>query len=304
MTTKQNFDDLLVPADHPSRSLSDTFYLDADHILRPHTSAHQTHLLREGKRAFLVAGDCFRRDEIDSSHYPVFHQMEGVRVWKNTDLPSDPAEAEAFIMKELQTTLEGVARTLFGDVNMRWIDAYFPFTHPSMELEVEFEGKWLEVLGCGKIHKDILSGVNLSDHQGWAFGLGLDRLAMVLFQVPDIRLFWSTDERFLNQFQAGKINTFVPFSKYPPSYRDVSFWYDETNFHDNDLFAEIREFAGDCVENVELKDEFVHPKTGRNSKMFRITYRSLERTLSTEEVNEWQEKVRQNLALKPGFELR
>ncbi len=92
VTVKQNFDDLLSPPDHPSRSLSDTFYVDHGHVLRPHTSAHQTHLLREGKRAFLVAGDCYRRDEIDASHYPVFHQMEGVKVFDPKALPEDPAK--------------------------------------------------------------------------------------------------------------------------------------------------------------------------------------------------------------------
>jgi len=304
VTTKANFDDLLVPADHPSRSYSDTFYVTSDIILRPHTSAHQTQLLRQGDMAFLVAGDCYRRDEIDASHYPIFHQMEGVKVFDPKDLSSDPAVAEKQVMDDLKASLEGVATKLFGQRNMRWIDAYFPFTHPSAELEVEYNGKWLEVLGCGKIHHKIMENVGLGDRQGWAFGIGLERLAMALFDVPDIRLFWSDDPRFLNQFQAGKITKFVPFSKYPMTSRDVSFWYDPEKFHDNDFFAIVREAAGDCVENVQKVEEFVHPKTKRCSKLFRINYRSLERTLQTEEVNVWQENVRRVLSQQPGIELR
>lgn len=305
VSTKANFDDLLIPKSHPSRSPTDTFYVNEGAILRPHTSAHQTQLLRSGARAFLVAGDCYRRDEIDASHYPVFHQMEGVRVFDPATLPADPAAAQEAVIADLKRTLESVARRLFGaETKMRWIEAYFPFTHPSLELEVEFNGKWLEVLGCGAIHKDILAGVGLGDQQGWAFGLGLDRLAMILFGVPDIRLFWSTDARFLGQFKDGEITSFAPFSKYPASPRDVSFWYDPESFHDNDFFAVVRETAGDCVENVELVSQFQHPKTGRHSKLFRITYRSLERTLLNEEVNGWQEAVREAIAQRPGIELR
>lgn len=306
VTTTANFDDLLVPKDHVSRSIADTFYRTPELVLRPHTSAHQTQLLRQGDKAFLVAGDCFRRDEIDASHYPVFHQMEGVRVFKKKDLPTDPQEQARIVSEDLKKTLEGVARTLFGqDTPMRWIDAYFPFTDPSFELEVEFNGKWLECLGCGMTQQKIMHTANRGEEEvAWAFGLGLDRLAMVLFEVPDIRLFWSKDERFHNQFNDMEITKFKPFSKYPGTFRDVSFWYDPKTFVDNDFFAVTREAGGDCVDNVELMDAFVHPKTGRHSKMFRVNYRSLERTLTTEEVNEWQDVVRNTIAAHPSVELR
>jgi phenylalanyl-tRNA synthetase alpha chain len=305
VSTTANFDDLLVPQDHVSRSIADTFYRSPELVLRPHTSAHQTQLLRQGDDAFLVAGDCFRRDEIDASHYPVFHQMEGLRVFKKKQLPEDEAEQVKFVADELKRTLEGVARTLFGeDTPMRWIDAYFPFTDPSFELEVEFNGKWLECLGCGMTQRKIMSISGREDEKAWAFGLGLDRLAMVLFEVPDIRLFWSQDERFSNQFKDGEITKFKPFSKYPGTFRDVSFWYDPAQFVDNDFFAVTREGAGDCVDNVELMDAFVHPKSGRHSKMFRVHYRSLERTLTTEEVNDWQDTLRKTISGLPTVELR
>jgi len=123
---------------------------------------------------------------------------------------------------------------------------------------------------------------------GWAFGLGLDRLAMVLFGVPDIRLFWSKDARFLKQFSPGTVSQFQAFSKYPECYKDVAFWLNDTSvsaagggqlttFHENDLMELFRDEGGDLVEDVHLVDEFHHPKTGRKSLCYRINYRSMER---------------------------
>mmetsp|Transcript_3645 Transcript_3645/g.4374 ORF Transcript_3645/g.4374 Transcript_3645/m.4374 type:complete len:118 (+) Transcript_3645:1-354(+) len=96
---------------------------------------------------------------------------------------------DAFVEKELKQTLEGMIRAIFGDVECRWIEAYFPFTEPSLELEIYYNDEWLEVLGCGVVHSNILDSCGLEGHKGWAFGLGLERLAMVLFDIPDIRLF-------------------------------------------------------------------------------------------------------------------
>ena len=106
------------------------------------------------------------------------------------------------VSKELKETLEGLAQHLFGEVEMRWVDAYFPFTEPSYELEIYFNGEWLEVLGCGVMQQSILDDSGNPGKKAWAFGLGLERLAMVLFDIPDIRLFWSDDPRFSNQFRA------------------------------------------------------------------------------------------------------
>lgn len=178
---------------------------------------------------------------------------------------------------------------------------------------------------------------------GWAFGLGLERMAMVLFQIPDIRLFWSKDPRFLSQFarsiptgntqilngtsqipQAGvspaggatspshtndkkmPLITFKPYSKYPPCYKDVSFWLPKgaSVFHENDVFEVIRDVAGDLTENVALIDDFVHPKSGRHSKCFRINYRSMDRSLENEEVNVIHSQVSQNLVDILNVELR
>jgi phenylalanyl-tRNA synthetase alpha chain len=210
------------------------------------------------------------------------------------------------------------------------VEAYFPFTSPSWELEVFWKGDWLEVLGSGIVKQEILNDAGVPIRSGWAFGVGLERIAMLLFDIPDIRLFWSQDQRFLSQFAAPKraadgtiasdwrITRFQPFSKHPAAPRDVSFWLRSTSssasgrpasqssldFHENDVMEIVRTEAGDCVEDVRLVDEFTHPKMGRRSMCYRIMYRSLERTLTNEEANEMHERIRQRLVEKLGVELR
>mmetsp|Transcript_34773 Transcript_34773/g.57285 ORF Transcript_34773/g.57285 Transcript_34773/m.57285 type:complete len:423 (+) Transcript_34773:48-1316(+) len=305
---KNNFDDLRIEEDHVSRKPTDTYYLNENEVLRTHTSAHQTTLLSQGRDAFLCCGDVYRRDEVDRTHHPVFHQMEGVRVWRRAQLAEEGLDPTKFVEHDLKSGLEGVARELFGDCKMRWNADYFPFTEPSFELEVLYQGDWLEVLGCGVIHPQVLrnAGRNRADDEiGWAFGLGLERLAMILFNIPDIRLFWTDDDRFHSQFEKGDIVEFKPYSKYPPCLKDVSYWLPETRApHQNDLFEVIREVAGDMVEQVSLIDEFTHPKTGRHSQCFRITYRDMSRSLTNEEVDMLQNQVRTELVQKFGVELR
>lgn len=300
-----NFDEVLVPADHVSRSSNDTYYVDADTVLRCHTSAHQAETLRKGFASFLVTGDVYRRDSIDATHYPVFHQMEGVRVFTEEEWKAAGAtDGTAYCEQELKKALEGLAKELFGDVEMRWIDAYFPFTEPSFELEIFFNGQWLEVLGCGVMEQQILDSNGREGHKAWAFGLGLERLAMVLFDIPDIRLFWTSDQRFLKQFKAGALDTkFKPYSKFPPCFKDVAFWVSE-DFTENNLCELVRGVAGDLVEEVKLIDDFTHPKTGKTSNCFRIAYRSMERSLTDDEINSLQEEVRAQMAGQLGVELR
>lgn len=217
VTTYANFDEVLVPADHVSRNPNDTYYVDANTVLRCHTSAHQAEMLRTKQSAFLVTGDVYRRDSIDATHYPVFHQMEGVRVFTEDEWTAAGVSATELAERDLKDALEGLAKHLFGDVECRWIDAYFPFTNPSFELEIFFKGKWLEVLGCGVMEQKILDENYKPGQKAWAFGLGLERLAMVLFDVPDIRLFWSNDDRFLKQFKAGDLK--VRRNRPPPNGR-------------------------------------------------------------------------------------
>ncbi|GJP83609.1 hypothetical protein CLOP_g13741 [Closterium sp. NIES-67] len=303
VATSSNFDDLLIPADHVSRSYNDTYYIDGTTVLRTHTSAHQAQLLRDGHTHFLVTGDVYRRDAIDATHYPVFHQMEGFRVFSPEELAAAGGDPTEYVALQLKQALEGLARHLFGDVEMRWVDTYFPFTNPSFELEIFFQGQWLEVLGCGVTEQQILDNCGLAGSKAWAFGLGLERLAMVLFDIPDIRLFWSNDDRFLTQFKDGKLGIkFKPFSKYPPCYKDMSFWLSDS-FTENNLCEVVRGLAGDLAEEVRLIDNFTNKK-GMTSHCYRITYRSMERSLTDEEINEIQAKVREAAAEKLKVTLR
>ena len=244
-------------------------------------------------------------------------------------------EVEA-IAAHLKRSLEGAVVELFSrtqkaavaagqiDTNalqplkVRWVEAYFPFTSPSWELEVFWQGDWLELLGCGVTKQDLLINAGVPDQIGWAFGIGLERVAMLLFSIPDIRLFWSNDPRFLNQFSSTKnINAFIPFSRYPECYKDVSFWLRSSSssagggmrnnaqdFHENDVMEIVRDVGSDLVEDVRLIDDFVHPVSGRKSLCYRINYRSLERTLQNEEVNQLHESLRNQLVEKMGVELR
>ncbi|KAK0740256.1 phenylalanyl-tRNA synthetase mitochondrial precursor [Schizothecium vesticola] len=366
VTTHENFDSLGFPPDHPGRARSDTYYLNATTLLRTHTSAHESALFRAAASpGYLISADVYRRDDIDRSHYPVFHQMEGARVWdrrlvpggdlaaavladlallpthavpvEDPNPPSHPdrnplqsehhtaAEAAAIaahlkrslelMVVEVFTRAQAAARAAdpaFVDepLRVRWVEAYFPFTSPSWEMEVYYDGGWLEVLGCGVSRQGILVDAGQPESVGWAFGIGLDRIAMLLFQVPDIRLFWSRDARFTSQFEGvegdlGRLRRFVPFSRYPPCYKDVSFWLGkEGEVHGNDVMEVIRGVAGDVVEDVVLTDEFTHPKTGRRSRCYRVNYRSLERTLTNDETNELHTRVRDALVERLRVEIR
>ncbi|EED91239.1 phenylalanine tRNA synthtetase-like protein, partial [Thalassiosira pseudonana CCMP1335] len=293
VTSQQCFDDLLIPPNHPGRAPSDTYYVTESTLLRTHTSAHQSQHLRSGVDAFLCCGDVYRRDEIDATHYPAFHQMEGGAEGLTREEWLKSTECQ-MVELDLKSTLEGLMDHLFGPTQKRWNEDYFPFTEPSFELEINHNDEWMEVLGCGVIHEQVLELSNRSDRRGWAFGLGLERLAMILFKIPDIRLFWTDDERFHSQFKEGKIAEFRSYSKYPPVFKDIAFWTKSTSdeFVENDFFDLVRSTAGDLVERIELIDHFTHPKTGRSSRCYRISYRSMDRSLTNEEIDELQFKLR------------
>jgi phenylalanyl-tRNA synthetase alpha chain len=305
VTTFQNFDTLLIPEGHPARSPKDTYYLNKTTLMRPHTSAHQHDLLVAGHTQFLCIGDVYRRDEIDRTHFWCFHQCEGVKVLDTTD----PKVVEA----DLKASLNTLVRNLFGDLkdeDIRWVDAYFPFTEPSFEMEIRWQGEWLEVLGCGIMQQEILRTAGADGggtKMAWAFGIGLERIAMPLFKIPDIRIFWSTNKRFLNQFADGQVRDFQPLvstKDYPASTKDVSMWLPE-GFADTDFFDLVQNFPfSDLVEEVILFDEFTHPKTGRQSKAFRLVFRSPERTLTLEEVNGHMELIRTAAVEVLGVTLR
>ncbi|KAF8636455.1 hypothetical protein AX17_003271 [Amanita inopinata Kibby_2008] len=319
-------------------------------MLRTHTSAHEVEVFRQGETKWLLTADVYRRDEIDGSHYPVFHQVEGARIFDaspngmreveednerlrhhlsmsniviedvchisktNPVQPEHNPRYTELVTQNLKLSLNSLMLKLFGDaagatqsepLRVRWIEAYFPFTSPSFEVEVFFRGKWLEILGSGVVRQATLDTANVQNKIGWAFGLGLERIAMILFSIPDIRLFWSTDDRFLSQFEHGKIAAFKPYSKYPSCFKDVSFWLSQgQSLHDNDFCDLVRDVAGDLVEDVQKIDYFVHPKTNRTSQCFRINYRSMDRSLSNDEVNDIQFRVVTQLVNQFGVEIR
>lgn len=334
VTVWENFDSLLTPADHPSRRPSDTYFVNSEHVLRGHTSAHQHELIKQGLDNFVVIGDVFRRDEINRTHYPCFHQMEAVRLFSSDqlfDTPSPKAQWQLFEQGErtaqkqethsrdcaillelnLKKTLELLAKQLFGaELEMRWVDAYFPFTHPSFELEVLYNGDWLELLGCGVIEQKLLASAGVMNKAGWAFGLGLERLAMRLYSIPDIRLFWTKESGFLSQFAGRDPNenfSVKALSRHPAAIFDVSFWLpaaDQSDMDTANVLDLIRSIGGDIVEQVNCVDNFVHPKTGRRSQCYRINYRSMEKALSKEEVNVLHRRVESALQTELAVTIR
>jgi len=199
------FDALNTPADHPARNEQDTFYLPDGRLLRTHTSTVQIRAMESALPPIRVIapGAAYRRDEIDATHTSQFHQIEGLYVDENVSAA------------DLKGTLEFFLRELFGaDTAVRFRPHYFPFTEPSFEIDVKSSAlkggeQWVEVCGCGMVHPAVFEAVNQSrgdnayDPEKWtgfAFGLGMDRLAMILFDIPDIRLFAQNDLRFLRQF--------------------------------------------------------------------------------------------------------
>ncbi|MCY4162970.1 MAG: phenylalanine--tRNA ligase subunit alpha [bacterium] len=193
-----NFGALNFPEGHPARDMYDTLYVDygepASTLLRTHTSPVQARVMEsQAPPIYVVApGRCFRQDTADATHMPVFHQIEGLVVDKGTS------------MGHLAGTIEAFTSAYFGPgFTSRLRPSYFPFTEPSAEFDVQRpDGTWLELGGCGMVHPNVLSacGINPEQWQGFAFGFGIDRLALIRFGIGDLRDLWSNDVRFLEQF--------------------------------------------------------------------------------------------------------
>ncbi|MBM3449428.1 MAG: phenylalanine--tRNA ligase subunit alpha [Armatimonadetes bacterium] len=188
-----NFRRLNFAEDHPARDAQDCFYLDATHLLRTHTTSVDTHVMMERRPPMRVVtvGRCYRRDLIDATHMPVFHQVDGFVVDENIRF------------SDLKGILSEFARQLFGpETKTRLTPSYFPFTEPSAETAVRFRGRWLEMGGCGMFHPHVLeaAGIDPERYAALAFGWGVERPAMVRHRIPDLRLFWDNDVRFLRKF--------------------------------------------------------------------------------------------------------
>ncbi|NLE07450.1 MAG: hypothetical protein GX627_02460 [Parcubacteria group bacterium] len=292
-----NFDLFNYPPDHPARSKSDTYFVDEKNVLRTQTTVSWYYYLTSdfGKEkvknneaiGVLSYGKVYRKDEIDRNHMNVFHQIDGWYII--------PKEKGVINIKHLEEILIEIVQSIFGkDIKYRFNPDTFPYTNPSLEMEIEVGGEWIEVLGCGVVFPSVLDklGVDSQNYTGWAFGFGLERLAIIGMELPDIRLLWSEDERVKKQLKLG--NKYKEVSKYPPIVRDISFIVDNV-FVPNNYFDLIRETVGEnIIEEVKLIDKFENVEKfgeGKISYTFRIVYRSLERTLLNTEVDVLHKKL-------------
>ncbi|NDD68045.1 MAG: phenylalanine--tRNA ligase subunit alpha [Synechococcaceae bacterium WB9_4xC_028] len=187
-----NFTALNIPPDHPARDMQDTFYLSDNLLLRTHTSPVQIrHLEQNPPPVRIVApGRVYRRDAVDATHSPVFHQVEVLAIDEGLDF------------SHLRGTVMAFLKAFFGDLPVRFRASYFPFTEPSAEVDVQWRGRWLEVMGCGMVDPAVLEGLGLDPerYSGFAAGLGVERFCMVRHGIDDIRRLYTSDLRFLEQF--------------------------------------------------------------------------------------------------------
>ena len=200
-----NFEALNIPANHPAKDEQDTFYINKDILLRTQTSPVQVRVMEKGKLPIrmIAPGRVFRSDEVDATHSPSFHQIEGMVIDKN------------ITFADLKGTLQEFVKQLFGaDTKVKFRPHHFPFTEPSAEMDVscfKCGGKgcrfckgegWIEILGCGMVHPKVLkmSGIDPNEYQGFAFGLGLERITLLKYEIDDMRLLYENDDRFLKQF--------------------------------------------------------------------------------------------------------
>lgn len=313
----KDFDDITIPEivpadisfdlfnfadDHPARSKSDTYYIDDKNILRTHDTVFWYYYLNlpeikekiKNKESFgtICYGKVYRKDEVDSRHMNVFHQIGG---WYLAP------DSEQVNFDDLKNALSDVAKGIYGpDVQIRFNEDDFPYTDPSLEVEINVKGtaaegpargEWLEILGGGMPKKSVLKNMGVEGYSGWAFGFGIERIAIASMALPDIRLLWSNDERIKKQLKLG--NVYEEVSKYPPSVRDISFIVSK-DFVPNDYFDMVRDVADELIEEIELIDEYENDEkfgADKKSYAYRITYRSIDRTLTSEEVEKLHTEV-------------
>lgn len=187
-----NFEALNMPADHPARAMHDTFYLENGLVLRTHTSPVQIRVMEKRSPPFrIITPGRVYRYESDQTHTPMFHQVEGLVVSENATFANLKALLQDFFMNFFERP-----------IRLRFRPSFFPFTEPSAEVDIEHLGSWLEVLGCGMVHPKVLEkvGIDNEKYTGFAFGIGMDRLAMLRYGISDLRLMFENDLRFLSQF--------------------------------------------------------------------------------------------------------
>jgi phenylalanyl-tRNA synthetase alpha chain len=193
-----NFTALNIPEDHPARAMHDTFYIDEKHVLRTHTSPVQVHYMQDALKnksgpplKIIAPGRVYRVDS-DATHSPMFHQVEGLWVDENISFANLKGVVQDFLQRFFER----------DDLEVRFRPSFFPFTEPSAEMDMSWNGGWLEIGGCGMVHPEVFRhvGIDSEQYRGFAFGLGVERLTMLRYGVNDLRLFFENDLRFLKQF--------------------------------------------------------------------------------------------------------
>lgn len=330
------FDLFNFPEDHVARRTSDSYFIEKNEndlknsmLLRPHTSVMWKYVMDELKwkeileqwweLKILSSWKVYRVDDIDPTHHECFHQVDGLRITNK--------EKEVITQETLKDLLLNIIHSIFWeDVEYRFNVDNFPYTQESLEVEVMFNWKWLEVLWAWIVHPSVMEKLwlNSEKYNGWAFGFGIERLAMALKKIPDIRLFWSNDERVKKQW--WNFEPYKEVSNFPPVFKDISFIVPKYNFIKDDLESEkswnleleneadlfaiawiVRDVAWDLVEEVKIIDMFENTKKfweDKKSVSIRITFRSLERTLTNEEINIMYFNIRENIEKELDYILR
>ncbi|OGZ67150.1 MAG: hypothetical protein A3C58_02335 [Candidatus Staskawiczbacteria bacterium RIFCSPHIGHO2_02_FULL_34_10] len=296
VSVEDNFDLLNTPKDHPSRRETDTYYITDTDILRTQMTVMWPYYFKntdvleklktKGEVMALSSGIVFRKDEIDKKHFPAFHQIDFLYICRK--------DKKIVTQKDLEEVQSDAVKTIFGkDIEFRFLTDTFPFTDPSVQVEIKFGGSWIEITGAGIVHTECLKNFGLDPeiYNGWAGTFGVDRLAMIKMEIPDIRIIWSDDSRITSQFKDID-SKYKEVSKYPSVVRDISFVIDK-NINLNNYYELVRDEAGNLIEQVELVDQYEDEKKwpGKKSYTFRIIYRSLEKTLINEEVSKIHEKI-------------
>ena len=333
------FDLFFFPKDHVARRPSDSFFIEKNEdtkksiLLRPHTTVVWYYYLIEqwGKEKLYQTWEVkvlsywkvYRVDNLDKTHHQVFHQIDGFKIVEKSK--------EMITQSTLKEVLTQTIQAIFGtDVKIRFSEDNFPYTVESLEAEVFYDWEWLEVLGAGIINPEVFKmlWIDPEKYNWWAFWFGIERLAMLLKWVPDIRIFWSNDPRITKQWWE-KDKKFEEVSKYPPVYKDVSFIVPKDRFikdeeetkkkwtiqvKDEHHFWEISNVIRDAmwekqdlVEEVIITDIYENDKKfweNRKSVTIKIKFRSFERTLTNEEINKVYFKIRDMIESRLWYELR
>ncbi len=333
----ETFDLFNFPKDHVARRPSDTYFLNKSDnpkesvLLRPHTSVMwyyylidqwwRDRLFQTWETEALSSGKVYRVDKLDKTHHECFYQIDGLKIVDK--------EKEILTQDTLKNVLIHTIEALYGKwIEYRFLEDKFPYTVDSLQAEVNYKWKWVEVLWAGIVHPTVLSKLWIdSDKYNWrAFWFWLDRLTMAFKWIPDIRIFWSTDKRITSQW--GNLDQYKQISVFPPVYKDISMivpknmflqdkdeseksWaFELTNDSESNFFAinwTIKDIGWDLIEEIKIMDLYQNDAkfwAGNESLSIRITFRSIERTLTNEEINKMYFEIRKKIERELSYGLR